>query len=271
LEVAKKLLTSDGCLIVAIDKNEQAELTVLLKELFRGYEIYVITIVHNPRGAQGTNFSYTHEYAIFAVPQESLRTDAKNCFYPIIIENEKVIGFGEVVADDYHPEKQTIEKDEEIKKLLRVKKTKSGYEIELGKDFGTYKTNAIILDFFAGSGTTAHAVLELNKQDGGNRKFVLCEQMDYIETVTKERIRKVCEIDNQERMKKIAFLSYKIEPKDIDNSKQEFTELSFTDQKKFLISLLDKNLLYVPYCDMEDRSYGITEEVKKLNYRLYGE
>jgi len=38
LEVAKKLLTSDGCLIVAIDKNEQAELTVLLKEIFRGYE-----------------------------------------------------------------------------------------------------------------------------------------------------------------------------------------------------------------------------------------
>lgn len=53
--------------------------------------------------------------------------------------------------------------------------------------------NATILDFFGGSGTTAHAVLELNKQDGGNRKFILCEQMDYIETITKERIRKVCE------------------------------------------------------------------------------
>ena len=57
--------------------------------------------------------------------------------------------------------------------------------------------NAIILDFFAGSGTTAHAVLELNKQDGSNRKFILCEQMDYIETVTKERIRKVCENDQK--------------------------------------------------------------------------
>jgi len=48
-------------------------------------------------------------------------------------------------------------------------------------------------------------------------------------------------------MKRMAFLSYRIEPKDIDNSKQEFEELSFTDQQKFLISLLDKNLLYVPY------------------------
>jgi len=72
-------------------------------------------------------------------------------------------------------------------------------------------------------------------------------------------------------MKKIAFLSYKIEPKDIDNSKQEFEELSFADQQKFLISLLDKNLLYIPYCDMEDKSYGIAEEVKKLNWGFYRE
>ncbi|MCH9852233.1 MAG: site-specific DNA-methyltransferase, partial [Alphaproteobacteria bacterium] len=43
----------------------------------------------------------------------------------------------------------------------------------------------------AGSGTTAHAVLELNKQDGGNRQFILCEQMDYIEDATKARIQKV--------------------------------------------------------------------------------
>ncbi|WP_322632414.1 site-specific DNA-methyltransferase [endosymbiont DhMRE of Dentiscutata heterogama] len=72
LEVAKKLLTPDGCLIVAIDKNEQVELTVLLKELFRNYEIHVITIVHNPKGTQATGFSYIHEYAIFVVPDNKL-------------------------------------------------------------------------------------------------------------------------------------------------------------------------------------------------------
>ena len=49
----------------------------------------------------------------------------------------------------------------------------------------------IILDFFAGSGTTAHAVLELNKEDGGNRQFILVEQMDSIETVILPRIQKV--------------------------------------------------------------------------------
>ena len=49
----------------------------------------------------------------------------------------------------------------------------------------------IILDSFAGSGTTAHAVLDLNKEDGGNRKFILIEQEDYANTITAERVRRV--------------------------------------------------------------------------------
>lgn len=51
--------------------------------------------------------------------------------------------------------------------------------------------NAIILDSFAGSGTTAHAVLNLNKKDGGNRKFILVEMEDYAEDITAERVRRV--------------------------------------------------------------------------------
>lgn len=51
--------------------------------------------------------------------------------------------------------------------------------------------NSIILDSFAGSGTTAHAVLELNKKDGGNRKFILIEMEDYAENITAERIKRV--------------------------------------------------------------------------------
>lgn len=53
------------------------------------------------------------------------------------------------------------------------------------------KKNGIVLDSFAGSGTTAHAVLKLNAQDGGNRRFILCEMMDYAETITAERVRRV--------------------------------------------------------------------------------
>lgn len=51
--------------------------------------------------------------------------------------------------------------------------------------------NSIVLDSFAGSGTTAHAVLSLNSQDGGNRRFITCEMKDYAETITAERIRRV--------------------------------------------------------------------------------
>ena len=51
--------------------------------------------------------------------------------------------------------------------------------------------DSIILDSFAGSGTTAHAVLKLNKEDGGNRKFILVEMEDYAERITAERVKRV--------------------------------------------------------------------------------
>jgi len=49
----------------------------------------------------------------------------------------------------------------------------------------------IVLDSFAGTGTTAHAVLKLNAEDGGNRKFILIETMPYADAITAERIRRV--------------------------------------------------------------------------------
>ena len=47
------------------------------------------------------------------------------------------------------------------------------------------------LDFFAGSGTTGHAVINLNREDGGQRKFILVEQGDYFDTVLLPRLKKV--------------------------------------------------------------------------------
>ena len=51
--------------------------------------------------------------------------------------------------------------------------------------------DSIILDSFAGSGTTAHAVFNMNKADGGHRKFILVEMMDYAESITAERVKRV--------------------------------------------------------------------------------
>ena len=144
LIVAKDLLRKDGVLIVAIDENEQPHLGVMLKEFFKDYGVHCITIVHNPRGVQGTNFSYTHEYAFFVVPKgkklignriideseidfsnlrnwggESLRSDAKNCFYPIVVDpkTSEIIEFGESILLEF---KSTLQWD-----MIRKEKNKS--------------------------------------------------------------------------------------------------------------------------------------------------
>jgi len=163
------------------------------------------------------------------------------------------------------------------------------------------KNDDIILDFFAGSGTTGHATLELNNQDGGNRKFILVEQLDehikvanerikkviknydgdnfvYMELVkwnenfvekiqkakTKEELKKLCET-----MKEKAFLSYKVDIKAVDENARDFIDLSIADQKRFLLECLDKNHLYVNYSEIDDEEYGISKEDKKLNRKFY--
>lgn len=60
----------------------------------------------------------------------------------------------------------------------------------------TYNNNALLLDYFAGSGTTGHAVINLNREDGGKRKYILVEMADYFDTVLKPRIAKVAYSEN---------------------------------------------------------------------------
>lgn len=161
--------------------------------------------------------------------------------------------------------------------------------------------NDRILDFFAGSGTTAHAVLELNKEDGGNRQFIMCEQMNYIETVTSKRIQKIIEQNktnnfvyaelkkyNQifieqieeakdtktllqiwEQMKTKSFLNYNVDIKKQDEHMIEFEALSLTEQKKHFCELLDKNQLYVNLSSLNDIDFSCTKEEKKVTKDFY--
>lgn len=92
LRLAKNLLKQDGILICAIDENEHATIALLLEEIFIDYEITCITIVHNPRGIQGKNFSYSNEFAYFVYPKggkfigRKPRTDDEKCTAPLKLD-----------------------------------------------------------------------------------------------------------------------------------------------------------------------------------------
>ena len=163
----------------------------------------------------------------------------------------------------------------------------------------------LVLDFHLGSGTTAVVAHKMK------RKYIGIEQMEYIESVTVERMKKViageqggiskdvnwqgggefiyCELRNDAEefknnviesksteeliellnfAKKSSFLSYRIDPKKL--KEKEFLELSFAEQKQLLLEIIDQNNLYVNYSDLDDDTYGISEDEKKLNKEFYG-
>ena len=104
-------------------------------------------------------------------------------------ENDHVNKYPEALIVDFLNTQGT----NELKEIFESKTFDFPKPSELLKFLFTVSTekDSIILDSFAGSGTTAHAVLNLNKQDGGNRKFILIEMEDYANTITAERVKRV--------------------------------------------------------------------------------
>ncbi|MEK7142292.1 MAG: site-specific DNA-methyltransferase [Patescibacteria group bacterium] len=168
------------------------------------------------------------------------------------------------------------------------------------------KENDLVLDFFAGSGTT----LAVAHKTG--RQYIGIEQMDYIHDLPEARLKKVIAGEqggisetvgwkgggdfvymelakwNEEWMEKIrdaktgkelakiwnelkenTFLSWKIDLKIFDENAKDFADLTIADQKKFLIECLDKNQLYVNLSEIEDKEYGVSKEDQKLNKEFY--
>lgn len=72
-------------------------------------------------------------------------------------------------------------------------------------------------------------------------------------------------------MLKTGFISCKVNPKDIDVNSDDFIKLSIDDKKRLLMELLDKNQLYVNYCDIDDETFKISEEDKAFTRSFYGE
>ena len=119
------------------------------------------------------------------------------------------------------------------------------------------KKDAVILDFFAGSGTTGQAVLELNKEDGGNRQFILCtnNENQICEEVTYPRIQKV--IDGYADVKGI--------PANVKYFKTEFVPAIKTDNDKRVLVAKSTELL----CLAEDTFDLVKQNAKKKDFAIF--
>ncbi len=102
---------------------------------------------------------------------------------------QEYTGFSSVIASEIYTRNGSIEIDQIFNSRIIEFPKPSELITELLTQI--VDEDSIVLDSFAGSGTTAHAVLALNKEDGGNRKFILVECEDYANTITAERVRRV--------------------------------------------------------------------------------
>jgi len=111
----------------------------------------------------------------------------------------------------------------------------------------------------------------VNWKGGGS--FVYCE----LAKANQELAERILASENKEELSLIwqqiqetGFLSWKVNPKQIDENAEDFAALSVEDTQKFLLEALDKNLLYVPYSEIDNQEFAISEEDKRLNAQFYG-
>lgn len=171
----------------------------------------------------------------------------------------------------------------------------------------TTNENDLVLDFFAGSGTTLAVAHKMK------RRYIGIEQMEYIESITKERLKKVIEgeqggiskavswsgggnfvyaelmplnaiykekiqnlndekeLDNiYQELKTKAFLDYRVDINEILKDK-EFENLDLESKKEILKLVLDSNMDYLLYGDIKDEDYALSKEIIKLNKIFYGD
>ena len=109
-------------------------------------------------------------------------------------------------------------------------------------------------------------------QGGGS--FLYCElakaNQEYIDIINSAKETKELHVIWKVMQEK-AFISYKVDIKSINENIIDFESLPIEDQKRFLIEVLDKNMLYIPYSEIDDRDYQISEADKKLNRMFYGD
>ena len=334
LQIAKKLLTEDGSIYIQIDYNEVHYLKVLMDEVF-GTECFQREIIWDTQVLSGyktmvdnwirghdTILFYTKKAKGFMFNKQKMphRKEYLDRFDKIDENGRKyfdgrgkkryldeAIANGKPVGDVWY----------DIMSFQQIPTAKERVEFSTQKPEALLRriiqsaTNEgdVVLDFFAGSGTTGIVAHKLH------RKYIMCEQInDQVSIQVKRAYRVVlgndpgnlamelnwqgggsfvyCElaklnqnfVDEIEKattdedltklyadILKTGFISYKVNPKDIDVNSEDFIKLSIDDKKKLLMELLDKNQLYVNYCDIDDETYGISEEDKAFTKSFYEE
>lgn len=139
-------------------------------------------------------------------------------------------------------------------------------QLEYGDDDSTVRLRAVI------NGDTTGISKATNWQGGGS--FVYCELAKLNQTIVEEIEAATNEAtlsDIYGKMMKSGFISYKVNPADIDAAADDYAAFSLDDKKRFLMEILDKNLLYVNYCDMDDEEFGISDEDKAFTRSFYKE
>lgn len=112
----------------------------------------------------------------------------------------------------------------------------------------------------------------VNWQGGGS--FVYCELAKLNQTIVEEIEASTDDVtlsEIRDKLMKSGFISYKVNPADIDAAAADYAALSTDDKKRFLLDLLDKNLLYVNYCDIDDVEFSISDQDKAFTRSFYKE
>lgn len=351
LEVAKRLLRPDGAIYVQLDYNEVHYAKVLMDEIF-GEENFQREIIWRIGWVSGyktkaNNYIRNHDTILF-YSKDNKQMDFNK--YYIMNEdfskrikesdlNKKLSEYNlskkdkksicKFVNHDSRPPKYPLEdvwncnEYDELNSIAimsfageTVSKMLDSKELELKGQKSEALIKRIIeahtqegdyvLDFFGGTGTTASVAHKMN------RNYILCEQMDYIKTITLERMKKVIEGDTSGISKKVnwtgggsfvycelknlnnafiekingsnetdelwnmfvelknsPYVNYRIDINRFNDMKDEFYSLNIEEQKELLVGILDKNMLYVNYSDLDDKDYNLSDEEKEFNKNFY--
>lgn len=351
LEVAREFLRDDGSIYINIDYNEVHYLKVLMDEIF-GRDNFITQIIWRMGFVSGyktiaNKYIRNYDCILFYSKQENnylfnKRYIHNKDFAPIlnkgeinnIFKNFKFDlnlqeSFYNYVNHEMRNDKYAIEDTWNCNKWdklnsVAIDNATSRLEETVVYHNDNFKgqkpeallqriieistnENDIVMDFFAGSGTTLAVAHKMK------RRWIGIEQMDYIESITKERLKKVVEgeqggiskavewsgggsfvytelmplnaiykekiqnINDEKELENIykdleskAFLDYRVDLQEILKDR-DFRDLAFDEKKQILKLILDSNMDYVLYGDIEDEDYAIDKDTIKLNKTFYGE